>query len=217
MFPVGFSLKGKGYIGLGFDGKNAKEILEFWEFDPIINRWSKKADFPGNARTNGISFTVGDYGYIGSGWNASHGGIQPDFWIYTPETNTWLQTSDCPYSTLYGCTFSIGNKAYYGIGAWLFSDGIQIWEFTPSALGIDIVNGESDFSIYPNPATDYLHIETDNRDVERIVIYSISGKSVLEKEYKISTKISLRGISPGVYCIVRYGRNGLGSKNFIVM
>ena len=40
---------------------------DFWEYDPVLNTWTQKADFGGAARGDAVGFSIGDKGYIGHG------------------------------------------------------------------------------------------------------------------------------------------------------
>ena len=56
---VGFSIGSKGYLGTGDSGPYNKD---FWEFDPLINSWTQKADFAGTARSYAVGFSIGAKG-----------------------------------------------------------------------------------------------------------------------------------------------------------
>ena len=71
---VAFSIGTKGYVGTGWDGGLRKD---FWEFDPVSNSWTQKADFGGTARSLAVGFSIGTKGYIGTG---SDGTSRKDFW-----------------------------------------------------------------------------------------------------------------------------------------
>src|ERR1041385_948282 len=59
---VGFSVQGKGYIGLGEDGYNLKN--DFWEYDTTTNAWTQIANFPAAGRAETVGFSIGNKGYI---------------------------------------------------------------------------------------------------------------------------------------------------------
>ena len=40
---------------------------DFWEYDPVGNTWTQKADFGGTARYAAVGFSIGNKGYIGTG------------------------------------------------------------------------------------------------------------------------------------------------------
>ncbi len=120
---VGFSIGSKGYIGTG--GAD-----DFWEYDPILNSWTQKADFGGTARSSAVGFSIGTKGYLGTG--STDTGPQKDFWEYDPELNTWVQKSDFGGAARYGAVgFSMGGKGYLGTGS--AASGLQrdFWEYDP--------------------------------------------------------------------------------------
>ncbi|CAN5756642.1 hypothetical protein BH11BAC4_BH11BAC4_01340 [soil metagenome] len=104
-----FSIGNKGYIGLGNSGSLQKD---FWEYNPVTNVFTQKADFAGVERSDAISFSIGAYGYIGTG-QTFFNTVLNDFWEYNPVTNTWLQKTSLPSTARYSATgFSIGIKGY---------------------------------------------------------------------------------------------------------
>ncbi len=122
---VGFSISGKGYIGLGYDGSYSKD---FWEYDSTQNTWTQKADFGGVARNSAVGFSIGGKGYVGTGYNGIY---NKDFWEYNPALNTWKQKADFRGAARDSAVgFSIGNKGYIGTG----SSGSyckDFWEYDP--------------------------------------------------------------------------------------
>ncbi len=79
---VGFSIGNKGYIGTGY--QNFINQNGFFEYDPIINSWQKKANFIGAARSEAVGFSIGSKGYIGTGAIGS-GNYENDFWEYNTQ------------------------------------------------------------------------------------------------------------------------------------
>ena len=68
---VGFSIGGKGYIGLGVQDYDTR-LADLWEYDPSVDIWTKKADFPtspelGYGRWGAVAFTISDKAYVGQG------------------------------------------------------------------------------------------------------------------------------------------------------
>jgi N-acetylneuraminic acid mutarotase len=57
MWATGFAIGGKGYVGTGCDAGLTNHVLnDFWEYDPVQNNWTQKADLPGAARQKAIGF-----------------------------------------------------------------------------------------------------------------------------------------------------------------
>jgi len=127
---VGFSVNGKGYVGLG-QGNFAPFYSDLWEYDPVLESWSQKADFMGSARRQAVAFTVDNIAYVGTGQD--QGGYTNDFYKYNSVTNTWSQVADFGGSARKGAVgFKMGASGYVGTG----DDGIytnDFWEYQPIA------------------------------------------------------------------------------------
>lgn len=134
---VGFSIGNKGYIGTGSEiyscGMPApceKDYNDFWEYNPINNAWTKKANFGGEARIQAVGFSIGDKGYIGTGGRV---GYKKDFWEYNPAIDSWTQKADFPGASRWAAVgFSIGNKGYLGLGIDGVSKFNDFWEYNPT-------------------------------------------------------------------------------------
>jgi outer membrane protein assembly factor BamB/N-acetylneuraminic acid mutarotase len=124
---IGFSIGDKGYIGTGYDESN---LNDFWEYDPQINTWIKKADFGGTGRHAAVGFSIGDKGYIGTGSGSSSYSI--DFWEYDPQTDAWTQKADFGGTGRHAAVgFSIGDKGYIGTGVNNMNNLDDFWEYDP--------------------------------------------------------------------------------------
>ena len=128
---VGFNIGDKGYVGTGYDGSNEKD---FWEYDPVADIWTQKADFggtEGTARQAAVGFSIGNKGYLGTGYDGSSG--TKDFWEYDPGENKWTKMADFGGSARYNAAgFSIGNKGYIGTGYDGSTYYKDLWEYDPS-------------------------------------------------------------------------------------
>lgn len=78
---TGFSINGKGYIGLG--QKNPSTFYrDFWLYDPLYDSWTRLPDFPGSARTCAFSFVINGLAYIGTGHDGSN--LCSDIYVFNP-------------------------------------------------------------------------------------------------------------------------------------
>jgi N-acetylneuraminic acid mutarotase len=126
MSALAFSLKGKGYAGLGYAGSALKDL---WEYDPDKNQWTRKNDFSGEARTASVVFKIGDKAYVGTGGLHS---FYNDFWEYSPDTDQWVKKADFPGGLVYyASSFSIGEKGYVGTGIRNGTLLKEFWEYDP--------------------------------------------------------------------------------------
>ncbi len=128
-FSVSFSAGGKGFVGPGVDFYTNPSITytkELWEYDPIVNQWARKVDYPGTVNGGWAAFAISDKGYLGGG------GAAKEFWEYNTVNGQW--TSRAPYPGIGfsdGIGFSAGSKGYLGFGSSLapISD---LWEYDPA-------------------------------------------------------------------------------------
>ena len=131
-YAAAFSIGDKGYMGTGeyWNGGGNVYFKDFYEYDPIENRWIPKAAFPGEVRSEAIGFTANGKGYIGLG--TSNTGMKDDIWEYDPATNQWVKATVFPGSKRTGCfAFSLGNKAYIGLG-WNGTLTTDVWQYNPA-------------------------------------------------------------------------------------
>ena len=132
-----FTIGGKGYVCTG-GGSNG-----LWEYDPIADTWSPKANYPGGGRTGAISFTIGTKAYVGlGGYN--------DFYEYDASSNTWTLKANFPGQPTNNCAFSIGNNGYVTNGNyfWCYHPDTDTWEAKASIpFEGDRINNGFAFSI----------------------------------------------------------------------
>ncbi|MCX6312706.1 MAG: hypothetical protein NT084_13870 [Bacteroidetes bacterium] len=121
-----FSAFNKGYVCTG-QGDNTDFLKDNWEYDPSLDVWTQKADFPGSARRGAVAFVIDGIAYVGTGEDAS--GLRKDFFKYDPVNNIWGYVSDfagTPRKQAVG--LSMGAQGYVGTGY----DGIMrndFWQY----------------------------------------------------------------------------------------
>ena len=125
----------KGYVGLG-QTETVAYMNDLWEFDPIVNTWSQKANFIGSPRRQAVSFTLqsNNLTYVGTGQDAS--GLTKDFYTYNALTNTWTQIQDFPGLARRGAVaYSEDNHGFIGTGDagvllndfWMYDATLDTW------------------------------------------------------------------------------------------
>lgn len=78
---------------------------------------------------------------------------------------------------------------------------------------------QSEINVYPMPASDFIHVDSDVKESAFIKIYDLQGKLQLEQktEGKINSKISLLGIPKGVYFLqLTTEKETIGRKKIII-
>lgn len=128
-----FVIQGKGYVGTGATITLFETVYkDFWEYDPLADTWTQKADYGGVKRRHAMSFAIGCKGYLGCGWDQSAFSWYKDIWEYVPQTNTWTQKADFPFVSEGGAGFAIGNKGYIGLGESSVGLSNQFNEYNPA-------------------------------------------------------------------------------------
>lgn len=91
-----------------------------------------KKNFPGEARAGAVAVTIKGKVYYGLGRSTTHSTGLADWWVYDPATDAWSQLADCPQTAFAVNSFSIGNKAYIGMGTMegYFSSGFYAYDVT---------------------------------------------------------------------------------------
>jgi len=112
---VGFSIGGKGYIGLG-RSLDSGYLTSLWEYDPVTNAWTPKASLPSSGRYNATVFVVNDKAYIAFRQSISTV-FFTDFWEYDPALDKWTAKKPFPGEPrTRAAGFAIGIKGYVGTG-----------------------------------------------------------------------------------------------------
>jgi len=82
----------------------------------LIGNWINRSDFDGVARSEAISFVVGDTAYIGTGYDGTN--RLNDLWKYDVDNNYWLQRASLDSSAARNSAvgFSTSTKGYITTG-----------------------------------------------------------------------------------------------------
>jgi N-acetylneuraminic acid mutarotase len=116
--PICFSLDGKGFVLCGNPDPNETEdpyLDDFYEYDPVLDQWTKKADFPGSPRGFGVGLNYNGKGYAGFGYGS--GMYLNDLWEYDAETDEWTRLPDCPcLGRTHPAFLAAQGKIYVGLG-----------------------------------------------------------------------------------------------------
>lgn len=81
-----------------------------------LGNWARSSDFEGVARTEAVSFTIGDKAYVGLGYQTGDERLK-DLWEFDASTGTWKQKADLPGAARNSAVaFAINDKGYVGTG-----------------------------------------------------------------------------------------------------
>ena len=95
-----------------------------------VGNWVTKSDFDGVARSEAVSFVIGDTAYIGTGFDGTN--RLNDLWQYDAVNNFWVQKADFPGAARSSAVaFTAASKGYVGTGF----DGVNklkdMWQYDP--------------------------------------------------------------------------------------
>lgn len=96
------------------------------------------------------------------------------------------------------------------------ANGYEITSLFDTALSTEKFNNESNFSIYPNPATSNINIKSSSA-ITQLEIYNVLGKRVLLKKYNAQNlSVDVSNLSKGVYIVKAKTDDGLVIKKIII-
>ncbi len=115
---VSFVINGKGYVGTGVNLAGTIASSAFFEYDPVADAFTQKADFGGGARYAAVGFALSNgKGYVGTGVTPG-GALSNDFWEYDPAANTWTSRTVVPGGVRrWASAFGINGKGYVMAGS----------------------------------------------------------------------------------------------------
>jgi N-acetylneuraminic acid mutarotase len=105
--------------------------------DDLVGDWQNVGAFRGYARTEAVSFVIGDYAYVGTGYNWTEKEDFRDFYRYDPSEKTWKRVAPLPAEAAArhaAVAFSAGGKGYVGSGYCKETEAKlkDFWEFDPN-------------------------------------------------------------------------------------
>ena len=110
-----------------------------------------------------------------------------------------------------------GNLSAWGSNTYgQLGDGTVVNKSIPTAISCPATLSSEDFevnafSVYPNPATEFLYIENkDNLSIDTVIIFDLTGKKVIEQKNTDAT-INVQQLESGIYMVqvISKGRNYL--------
>lgn len=107
---------------------------DLWEYNPVTDSWTQKANFPGAAIYEGVGFAIGNYGYVGTGIDSSFNRYN-QFYKYDPVSNTWSSIAALPTTPRYEAfAASSATKGYVGLSHSIYDNFYpkDLWEYNPS-------------------------------------------------------------------------------------
>lgn len=195
--PFHFTVNGQVYAGLGHG--NNSIYADWYKLDVSTDTWTPMQNFPGEARVAGTQINHAGKGYVLSGDGDNHSTmLTGQFWEYEHSTDTWTQLTPHPgYSRWAPGSFIVKDTLYFFGGLNRRSGNLEISMYSypmASTVGIEEVNQE--FDLYPNPAGDWVRIESETT-FDQLVLTNAQGQVVLERS--ATDQVDIHGLSPGIY------------------
>lgn len=132
-----FTIGDYAYVGTVHQAYGQEKSHLFYKYDSRQNTWTEMAPLPNYmlTRQDAIGFSVNGKGYIVGGDRNLFSGNNciKDCWEYNPVNDSWSQRVDFPRLMKQGIGFSIGNKAYVGLGTDYYNPLNDFYEFDPAA------------------------------------------------------------------------------------
>lgn len=99
--------------------------------EDLVGNWKKSSDFDEDARSEAVTFVIGDSVYFATG--TTDRDKYKDLWVYSLNTQYWSQRADLPGAARNSAVaFSIGTKGYVGTGYDGSNKLNDFYEFNPA-------------------------------------------------------------------------------------
>lgn len=191
-----FSINNKGYINFSMNtGAEGDYVNDLWEYDPTTDTWTEKMSYPLEFVTGTVNFVIDDMAYFASGF------INTLVYRYRPSDNIWepVESPGVYFYNSFG--FVLNDIGYIGLGSIDNLDlepSDQIWRMDPELLSITEENA-IDVSVFPNPVTDVLFIES-SMPVKKVTVYTLLGQAVMTGVIE-DNQLDVSSLSKGIYLL----------------
>ena len=154
-----FAINGKGYVVAG--STLGSDPSRCYEYNPVNDTWTFKADLNVNTRNGGAAFAIGNKGYYACGYNQQGyldaNNLLKELWEFDPVANTWVQKASLPFAWgREGCVGAGINGYGYVCGGMqvataangideVFTYKSDLWQYTPDSIVPTIVGGSTAF------------------------------------------------------------------------
>lgn len=214
-FSESFVIDGKGYIIFGQE-LEIGPMNELWMYDPILDSWEEKTSSSGGFLNLPAIFIANNKVYVGLG-QTDLPDLNPFYKRYDPINDIWESIESVPFQSVGTISFAIDDIGYVGVGSesTFDSDGDifnEIWRLDPTLLSISEENAIH-ISVFPNPVTDILFIES-NTPFKEATIYTILGQEIMSSTIE-NNQLDVSSLSRGVYLIQMTTADGVFTQKLI--
>jgi uncharacterized protein (TIGR02145 family) len=165
---------------------------------------------PNEGATNESGFTALPGGTV---WD-SVGGLMAEtgFWWTSLKENDYIyfiaMGKDVPYAAIIGTYMTPADDIKGGYSVRCLKNS--------GSTRIPVINESEQFSIYPNPANDWITIRLENSAEADLSIYELEGKLMLKKQLnQQETVINIENLPEGIYIVSIKNSQGILNKALI--
>jgi hypothetical protein len=115
--------------------------------------------------------------------------------------------------TINSTNLNDGGAHIYKLWSYAESDGTDNGQIGSSGTLSTTSKAAFEFSTYPNPVKDVLHINT-KESLQKVEVYDLLGKSVLSVK-NVSESIDVSSLSKSIYIVKLTSTNGVSTKKFV--
>ena len=195
-----------------------------------VNWWLREFAFP----TDSTGFVCGDIGQV---YKTEDRGKNWEYMENSPTTESFQSIVALDENVLYACGFAGtvmrsddgaknwqvmtagSTEHFYGMDftpegkGFICSQVGEVLSYFDPYLSVDEIQEVPDVTVYPNPATDFIMIESEH-EITRVEMFDFYGRKVLEQQH---TRIDLRDSKPGIYFLVIESLEGKTVKEISVL
>lgn len=220
---IGVAFNGKAYVGLGCNVDQTSGWQSFWEYDPVANTWTAKADFPTIYDTDAGAFVLDSEIYVVGGVKFNAVALTAQVHKYNVSSDTWTALTNYSGGAVAGeITVSTGTSAFAGTG---FNSTLNtrndFWEYTSGTTGIPMTTMLNGIQVYPNPFSSSkisVSVNSANAIQYKFRIADVTGRIVLQDEIMVNAgkaEINTGELPKGIYILTL--ENEEGSISFKLM
>ena len=128
---------------------------------------------------------------------------------------TWEWVNLLPLGNVDSLTFSVSSTdtGQFGMNnpAYFAMDHFETYETS----GVTNTSVAYAAKVYPNPATNILVVELNDKTIDYIIVTDAAGRLVGRVQAEDKLTLNLSGYTPGIYMLTMQGENGVATARFV--
>lgn len=201
-FNASVYIDGNIYLTGGYYG-NSSETDKTFKYNIAANTYTELAVLPQWAEDL-AAVAIGGKGYFMGGYSNK---IMSALQVFDPDKGTWEQKAPMPTART-GLAAAVAGGKIYAIGGWngnlgSLKDLNVVEEYTPDVSTNAVINHvETDFGIFPNPATGKVRVNiSGNEIINQVEVLGIQGQKITDIDCIADNSFDLSGLKSGIYLL----------------